>query len=214
MKRRLKGQCTMLHYMTGHDGGLAIRLGQRIHKARVARKWTLDQMAEASSVSRRMIVMVEKGQTNPSVTTLLRLSDALGMGLPTLVAERNGVPASLTRAGNGTTLWTSEQGGSGVLLAGTPSPDVLELWTWTLQPLDIHESPAHTPGTREILHVSAGAVTLKTGLETIELAVGDTYAFDGDQRHSYANTSDHQATFTLAVFEPDVGTKSAREEPS
>jgi transcriptional regulator with XRE-family HTH domain len=190
----------MLHYMTGHDGGLAVRLGQRIQKARLARKWTLDQMAEASSVSRRMIVMVEKGQTNPSVTTLL--------------AERNGVPASLTRAGNGTPLWTSERGGSGVLLAGTPSPDVLELWAWTLQPLDIHESPAHTPGTREILHVSAGAVTLKTGLDTIELAVGDTYAFDGDQRHSYANTSDHQATFTLAVFEPAVGTKSAREEHS
>jgi transcriptional regulator with XRE-family HTH domain len=203
----------MLHCMSGDDG-LAARIGQRIRSARLARVWTLDQMAEASGVSRRMVVMVEKGQTNPSVTTLLRLSDALGIGLPTLVADGDGVPASLTREGDGTALWTSDRGGSGVLLAGTPSPDVLELWQWVLHPGDVHESPAHSPGTREILHVTGGTLTLTTGPDTITLSTGDTYAFSGDQPHRYANTSAHQATFTLAVFEPDVGGPSAREDPS
>jgi transcriptional regulator with XRE-family HTH domain len=204
----------MVHYMISGDDGVAARIGRRIRSARLAQAWTLDQMAEASGVSRRMVVMVEKGQTNPSVTTLLRLSDALGLGLPTLVADRDGVPASLTKNGGGTTLWTSDRGGAGVLLAGTPSPDILELWQWTLPPGDIHESPAHSPGTREILHVTGGTVTLTTGPDATALATGDTYAFDGDQPHSYANTSTHQATFTLAVFEPDVGAPSAREDPS
>ena len=198
--------------MTTGDDGLATRIGRRIRAARLARSWTLDQMAESSGVSRRMVIMVEKGQTNPSVTTLLSLSDALGIGLPTLIANRNGVPASLAREGEGTTLWTSDSGGSGVLLAGTPSPDVLELWQWILVPGDLHESPAHTPGTREILHVTSGTVILTTGPDTTALAAGDTYAFGGDQPHSYANTSAHQAAFTLAVFEPDVGVLQARKE--
>ena len=33
-----------------------------------------------------MVVSVEQGAVNPSVGTLLRLSDALGIGLPALVA--------------------------------------------------------------------------------------------------------------------------------
>ncbi len=32
-----------------------------------------------------MLVNVEQGSTNPSIATLLRLSDALGVGLPALV---------------------------------------------------------------------------------------------------------------------------------
>jgi transcriptional regulator with XRE-family HTH domain len=45
----------------------------------------LDQLAETAGVSRRLVVNVEQGTTNPSVGTLLRISDALGVGLPALV---------------------------------------------------------------------------------------------------------------------------------
>ncbi|AJW80770.1 helix-turn-helix domain-containing protein [Clavibacter michiganensis] len=183
---------------------LALRIGNRVRASRRAQGWTLDQMAERSGVSRRMVVLVEKGQTNPSVTTLLLLSDALGIGLPTLVAEHEGMPAALTHRGDGSVLWTSERGGSGTLLAGTPSPDVLELWEWHLAAGDAHESAAHTPGTREILHVTDGSLTLTTGDEQRVLNVGDTCAFDGDQPHAYANASISSAGFTLAVFEPNV----------
>ena len=50
--------------------------------------WTLDQVAEAAGVSRRLVVNIEQGATNPSVGTLLRISDALGVGLPALVEPR------------------------------------------------------------------------------------------------------------------------------
>lgn len=197
--------------MVNGMGDLAALIGGRVRASRQANGWTLDQMAERSGVSRRMVVKVEKGDTNPSVTTLLLLSDALGIGLPTLVAEREGVPAALTRDGEGTTLWRSPRGGSGVLLAGTPSPDVLELWQWSLEPGDEHDSLSHAPGTREILHVTAGTVTLRTGPASTTLGTRDTCAFDGDQPHSYANTTTERAAFTLAVFEPDVGTAPLRD---
>ena len=74
--------------MVNGMGDLAALIGGRVRASRQANGWTLDQMAERSGVSRRMVVKVEKGDTNPSVTTLLLLSDALGIGLPTLVAER------------------------------------------------------------------------------------------------------------------------------
>lgn len=185
---------------------LAVAIGARVRAGRQARGWTLDQIAERSGVSRRMIVKVEKGETNPSVTTLLLLGDALGIGLPSLVAERDGTPPALTRRGDGAVLWSSPTGGQGVLLAGTPAPDVLALWEWTLAPGDVHESDAHSPGTKEILHVTAGVVTLTIGEDRVQLATGDTFTFAGDRFHAYANDGTDTVTFTLAVSEPDVGT--------
>jgi transcriptional regulator with XRE-family HTH domain len=64
---------------------LAQAIGARVRQERTERRWTLDQLADASGLSRRMVVNVEQGATNPSVGTLLRLSAALGVGLPALV---------------------------------------------------------------------------------------------------------------------------------
>ena len=195
----------MVHYMDATGDQLAAAIGTRIRAGRLARKFTLDQMAERSGVSRRMIVKVEKGEANPSVGTLLLLGGALGIGLPSLVGERDGVSPEVTLSGDGTVLWTSPAGGSGVLLAGTPAPDVLALWQWTLAPGDVHKSDAHSPGTREILHVISGMVTITLTGEPLQLSTGDTLTFAGDQPHSYANPGSEIATFSLTVSEPDVG---------
>jgi len=64
---------------------LASAIGARVRLARQSRGWTLDRLAATAGVSRRMLVNVEQGAANPSVGTLLKLGDALGVGLPALV---------------------------------------------------------------------------------------------------------------------------------
>ncbi|MEU7874499.1 helix-turn-helix domain-containing protein [Dactylosporangium sp. NPDC049140] len=64
---------------------LAAAIGARVRLARQARRWTLDRLAEATGVSRRMLVNVEQGVANPTVGTLRKLGDALGISLPALV---------------------------------------------------------------------------------------------------------------------------------
>src|SRR5215207_8914843 len=124
---------------------LAFAIGVRVKHERQARRWTLDQLADAAGVSRRMVVNVEQGAANPSVGTLLRISDALGIGLPALVDAPRPRPVTVTRSGDGAALWSSAAGGRGILVAGTESPDVVELWDWTLGAGDQHESEAHAP---------------------------------------------------------------------
>jgi DNA-binding XRE family transcriptional regulator len=43
---------------------LASAIGHRVRLERQARRWTLDQLAEAAGVSRRMVVNVEQGSAN------------------------------------------------------------------------------------------------------------------------------------------------------
>ncbi len=185
---------------------LASAIGGRVKQERQSRGWTLDQLAEATGVSRRMVVNVEQGTTNPSVGTLLRISDALGVGLPALVETPRPKPVKVTRSGEGAALWTSAAGGRGVLVAGTQSPDVLELWDWTLGAGDGHASEAHAAGTKELLQVHSGSVTISVADETFVLEAGDAVSFPGDAAHSYTNPGIETARFSLAVFEPGVGT--------
>jgi transcriptional regulator with XRE-family HTH domain len=184
---------------------LAMAIGGRVKQQRQSRGWTLDQLAEAAGVSRRMVVNVEQGAANPSVGTLLRISDALGVGLPALVESPRPRPVSVTRNGEGAVLWSSVSGGRGVLVAGTESPDVVELWDWTLGPGDRHVSEAHSRGTKELLQVQQGSVTVEVAGESFVLEAGDAVSFPGDVAHSYANPGTEPARFSLAVFEPGVG---------
>jgi transcriptional regulator with XRE-family HTH domain len=184
---------------------LALAIGARVRHERQARGWTLDQLAEAASVSRRMVINVEKGEANPSVGTLLRLSDALGVGLPALVEPPQPKPVKVTRNGSGAALWTSEFGGQGILMAGTEPPDVVELWEWTLAPGDQHSSEAHATGTKELLQVQQGTVVVNVADQSVTLNRGDAASFSGDVPHSYVNPETEPARFVLTVFEPGVG---------
>lgn len=195
----------MLHHMDNRANELSAAIGATVRAERQSRKWTLDRLAEVTGVSRRMLINVEQGAANPSVTTLLRISDALGIGLQALVAVSQTKRVKVVRSGEGAPLWTGPGGGRGVLLAGTTPPDVLELWDWTLAPGDRHDSEAHAPGTKEILQVREGSVTVQVADQMEVLTVDDAMSFASDVTHSYANNGDEPARFSLTVFEPGVG---------
>lgn len=191
--------------MDTNANDLSAAIGAKLRSERQAREWTLDHLAHRSGVSRRLLINVEQGTANPSVTTLLRLSDALGIGLPALVAVPQTKAALVIRAGDAPVLWSSASGGRGVLLAGTTPPDILELWDWTLAPGDRHDSEAHLRGTKEILQVREGTVSVTVGDQTELLTVDDAISFSSDVVHSYANEGTEPARFSLTVFEPGVG---------
>jgi transcriptional regulator with XRE-family HTH domain len=182
-------------------------IGGRVREHRAARGWTLDELAGRSGVSRRMVVSIEHGEGNPSIATLLRISDALGVGLPVLVDVERPAASTVTAAGRAPVLWRGPSGGQALLVAGTEPPDVVELWDWTLQPGEEHTSEPHSAGTRELMLVLEGCVDLRAGDRTHRLETGDSAAFAGDVAHGYSTPADAAtpARFALTVFQPQVG---------
>ena len=181
-------------------------IGERVRQHRTARGWTLDELADRSGVSRRMLINIEHGDGNPSIATLLRISDALGVGLPVLVDVQRPHALTITAAGQAPVLWHGPRGGQALLVAGTEPPDVVELWDWTLHPGEEHTSDPHSTGTRELLLVLDGQVDLRVGHNTERLSVGDSAAFAGNVAHSYATPADAAtpARFALTVFQPHL----------
>lgn len=190
------------------------RIGARVREGRTARRWTLDEMARRSGVSRRMLISIEHGDGNPSISTLLCISDALGIGLPVLVDVKQPRAFTVTHAGQAPLLWQGPKGGQALLVAGSEPPDVVELWDWTLHPGETHATEAHSAGTRELLLVLEGNIDLHVGDRTHRLQLGDSAAFAGDIAHGYAAPAEasQPARFALTVFQPGVGT--GRQPPA
>lgn len=188
---------------------LAKEIGVRIRAARHARAWTLDRLAESARLSHRMLGDVERGVVNPSIGTLLRVSDALGVPLSELVDSPERDPLAVVRTGSGPVLWRGAGGGRATLLGSARSSLGLELWEWTLAPGEQKGSDPHRVGTREVLTVLDGTVAVAVGDRRAVLEAGDTVGLPGDEPHSYRAESATPARFVLAVAEPDARQGSA-----
>ncbi len=62
------------------------RLAARLRALREEKGWSLQQLAEASGVSRSMISLVERGASSPSANVLDRLAGSFGLSLAALFA--------------------------------------------------------------------------------------------------------------------------------
>jgi transcriptional regulator with XRE-family HTH domain len=178
---------------------VAVPIARAVRRLRAERSWTLDELARRSGVSRRLIVQIEQARANPSIGTLLRLTDAFEVTLSELLPVQPAATAGVRAAGEELQLWSGPRGGAGRLLV---SRGPLELWSWTLEPDERHESAGHRPGCIELISVTAGTLHLEVGDDSVTLSVGDNAWFEGTEAHAYRNPTDSATHFTLAVFEP------------
>ncbi len=81
------------------DSSAVARLGERIRKARLQRAIGVRELARRVECSASMISQIEKGLTNPSVSTLYSISRALGMSTDSLIAGAE--PPAAGSAGDG-----------------------------------------------------------------------------------------------------------------
>lgn len=185
--------------MDGHS--VPESVGAQIRRRRLEHRWTLDTAAARLGVSRRLLVQIEAGEANPSLSTLLAIAAGFGIALVDLLAETE-TPTITVQPDpdNAPILWTGSAGGRGRLLVASRG---LELWHWTLQPGEERTADAHRPGSREALTVTAGTLTVELASgDRAVLRRGQAAAFAADVDHRYTNHTNRPAQFTLAVHEP------------
>ncbi|MDP9849516.1 helix-turn-helix domain-containing protein [Streptosporangium lutulentum] len=176
-------------------------VANNVRAQRAHRQMTLDELAARSGVSRGMLVQVEQGRTNPSINTLTRIADALGVTVARMV-EVSDTPVVRVVHSTDVVVFPHGKASTARLLVGTDAPAILELWDWRLAPGDHHDGDAHPPGTREMLTVLEGRLTLSVYGGSHVLEVDDAVVFSADRPHKYANHGDVPLRFTMVVTEP------------
>src|ERR1041385_7499070 len=75
-----------------------LKIAARVRGERASRRWSLDELAERSQVSKAMISRIERGEVSPTAALLGRLSGAFGITLSALLADHEQHRGPVSRA--------------------------------------------------------------------------------------------------------------------
>lgn len=171
------------------------RVGGRIRALRKRRGWSVQQLAEAGRVSRRMLTDIELGQANPSLATVDRVARALDTDFAALALPER---AAADEQVEGVVVWQAPDGSQALLLGATQAPRA-ELWRWTLAPGGHYEAEPDRPGAQEVHHVLSGRLTLALEAGPQMLAPGQSAVIATDQEYAYRNDGAEPAVFVRVV---------------
>jgi transcriptional regulator with XRE-family HTH domain len=150
----------MARIATADPDAVTAAVARNVRSLRQTRGWTLAALAARAGVSKGMVVELEQGRTNPSIATMCRLATAFGVGLAQLLELGDEPELRIVSRDEAMRLWSGAEGGWGDFLVGSQQPAKVEFWDWTLEPRDAYEGQIDPAGSRELLYVLEGEITL------------------------------------------------------
>lgn len=185
------------------DTAMALRtIARNVRAARVRAALSQEELSRRSQVSKGTLVALENMQGNPSLATLVRLADALGLAVSALLRGAPRQPVRVISAEAAPPLWTGGQGGEARLLLTTSTPAPVEVWRWRLQPDEEYPSQAHQAGVVETVSVTAGCMTLIVDGTEHPVRAGQSAIFHGDAPHSYRGAGTGACSLIMTVHLP------------
>ena len=180
-------------------------VARNVRSARASAGLSLDGLATRADVSKGALVALEGARGNPNLTTLVRLADALGRSVSSLMDHTRQSELLVVDEDAVAPLWTGPAGGTARLLVTNPRPSPVEVWRWVLHPGERQDSKAHQAGVTETLTVLRGRLTLVLPAADHELAAGRTAVFAADVPHAYLGAGRGPCELLMTVHLPSEG---------
>ncbi len=176
------------------------KVGARVRSLRRERGLTIEQLAVATGLTKGFISQLERDRTAPSLSSIARICDALGVRLshifesepaPALV-RRQERPRVETRSATESHLLSSRdeerfQAIESEIAPGAGAGDVL----------------SSLPGEVEFVYVLEGSLELQVADETHVLEAGDTLTYPLTKPHTWRNASKTKPLRVLWVSVPN-----------
>jgi transcriptional regulator with XRE-family HTH domain len=167
-----------------------VAIGSRIRAARQSQRMTIEQVADATGLTKGFLSRVERDLTSPSVASLVTLCQVLSLSIGDLFAQPE---THLTRAAEAPRI---SLGGEGIVerLLTARSERRVQVLQADIEPRGAGESELYAVDCDvDVLHVVRGRIDLIMANERYSLAAGDTLTFPGREPHTWVNPSDEPA---------------------
>lgn len=165
-------------------------MGDRIRRLRKAQGKTLEQLAGAAGVSAGLLSQVERGQGNPSFSSLVQIAHSLGVAVARLVADE-GLASPVVRREERLRLDLGESNDLITAELLTPRLDsAFEVIKVTTQPGYSSESTPFVHAGEECSVVLEGTQAYIVGGVRYVLRSGDAISYKSTIPHWYENPGD------------------------
>ncbi len=184
---------------TGISGGLA----RSVRAHREGRGLSLGALSRSAGLSKTSLSTLEAGLSNPSIETLWRLAEALGVSLGTLLGEADPPRTLVIRRGEGTP-FESPSGMAGRMLLTEGRDHRTEVLDAAVAPGADYRSAPHAPGTKELFVCTQGSLLLGPVDQEVDLVAGDSLWFPADVPHRYTSETGAEGLVVMR-YAPTAG---------
>jgi len=177
------------------------QLGKTIQRLRKAYNLSLSDLSEQSGVAKSIISQIERNETNPTLATIWRLSQALDMSVERVLASTEEAPfvEKLSRAD--TPILLSDDGRCRLTIIGwIKTVEWLQYYDFVAEPGGELDSDGHQRGAIECLSVLSGALDVDIGGVVETARAGETLRYRCDRRHVIRNRGDTPAHATMVCL--------------
>lgn len=165
---------------------LNLMIAANLRELRKKRNLTLDEMADATGVSKSMLGQIERGECGLSVATLWKISTGLKISFTALMSEER-LRAQVIDNKSLTPLGNGRKGFRLYPVFPAQANRSFEILYLELDAGASSESEPHAQGTEEFVLIYEGALDLTVGEEHYTIKAGQSICYGADQPHTYAS---------------------------
>lgn len=180
------------------------QISQRIRELRLARGYTLEELAARSDVSRAMISMIERATANPTAVVLDKLANGLGVSLASLFSATESIPFNPLLRHDEQPVWQDPESAY-IRRSLTPQG-----WTSSTQLVEVlfpafgritYDVAQRDHAIQQQLWIISGQLEIQLGEQTYQLHQGDCLAICLDRPIIFSNLKAEPCRYVLAIEE-------------
>lgn len=178
---------------------LNLLIAGNLKQIRDRKKLSLDKVASLTGVSKSMIGQIERGESNPTVTTVWKIANGLKVTFSSLINEPQTDNKIVRREDIEAML---EDEGNLILYPMFPYSEMqpFETFVADLKKGAYYHGNVHGEGSFEVLIVTVGQVTIRLNEEDIVIKEGDGIRFRAHKEHTYRNTYDGMSRMNITIY--------------
>lgn len=176
-----------------------LNIGDRIRTLRIAQKRTLQEIAEASDLSKSMISKIENNKAIPSVAALVKIAKTLGTNISSLLEQEgflNAIVATRQKAMDNLT--ATDKGYLIYPYASAYHEKKMQPFLFVARKGEVVPHALSHEG-EEFIYVIKGQMKMQVGEVEYRLNSGDTLYFNSVQKHGIMPVSDEVVYLDIFV---------------
>lgn len=176
-------------------------IGVNLRNIRKTRGYSLDSTAEITGVSKAMLGQIERGESNPTVTTLWKIASGLQVSFSSLINEES---SNIIFVSLNTVSPILECNGNYRVYPVFPFDPrkKFEIFTVEIDPGYEHTSDKHNEGVEEYITVISGKLEIQIGGQQIQVDPGNSIRFLANKAHTYKNISAELTRYQAVMYYP------------
>ena len=180
---------------------LNLIISNNLKQIREERKISLDKVAEMTGVSKSMLGQIERGEANPTITTVWKIANGLKISFTSLIQTPQSDIVLINKEELQPLI---EDNGKYRLFPFFPYEEGrrFEVYSADIEQGGYLSATSHGDGTQEFITVFDGELTIRVSEEEYTVKTGNSIRFKTDKPHVYHNSGTTLTRLSMIIFYP------------